>query len=42
MNTWLIDVIKTNIGSEAEHQSALYHVRTNHTAGTDDQKLVIT
>ena len=41
VNTWLVDIVETNVWSKTEHQSALNHVRTNHTAGTDDQKLVI-
>ena len=29
--TWVEDVVETNIRSKTEHQSALNHVRTNHT-----------
>ena len=41
MNARLIDIVEANVRSEAEHQNALYHVRTNHTACADDNELVI-
>ncbi|CUQ26797.1 Uncharacterised protein [Segatella copri] len=41
MYTWLEDIIKTDVWSKTEHQSALYHVRTDHTACTDDNEFVI-
>ena len=41
MNTRLIDIVETYVRSKAEHQNALHHVGTDHTACTDDDQLVI-
>ena len=41
MNAWLIDVIEAYVGSKAEHEDALNHVGTNHTAGSDDKEFVV-
>ena len=37
----LENVVKANVGSETEHEGALHHVGTNHTAGTDDDQFFI-
>ena len=41
MYAWLVDIVETDVRSKTEHQSALNHVGTDHTTGTNDQKLFI-
>ena len=36
-----VEMVNHRKSGKTEHQSALYHVRTNHTACADDNELVI-
>ena len=41
MNAWLIDIVQTDVRSETECENGLNHVRTNHTASTDDNEFFV-
>ena len=41
MNAGFIDIIQTDVGSQAQHQNTLYHVRTDHATSSNNHKFVI-
>lgn len=41
VNSRLIDVIKADIGGKTKHKGALYHIGTNHSAGTYDEQFFV-